>query len=98
VPNGLAVTVRLTPKSGADAIEGILVRDDGRPVLAMRVRAAASDGAANAAAIALLARSLGVPPRDVTLAAGQKARIKRLVVAGDPAALAARLEAVAQEG
>ena len=98
MPNGLAVTVRLTPKSGADAIEGILVRDDGRPVLAMRVRAAASDGAANAAAIALLARSLGVPPRDVTLAAGQKARIKRLVVAGDPAALAARLEAVAQEG
>ena len=31
----------------------------------------------------LLAKALGVPPRDVALVAGATARIKRLTIAGD---------------
>ncbi len=64
---GLSVVVRLTPRGGRDAIDGIEQRADGQCVLKARVRAAASEGEANAALVALLAHSAGVPPRDVTL-------------------------------
>jgi uncharacterized protein YggU (UPF0235/DUF167 family) len=40
--------VRLTPKGGWDAVDGIEQLADGRSVLKVRVRAAASDGEANA--------------------------------------------------
>ena len=89
---GLAVAVRLTPRGGRDAIEGIEQRADGQCMLKARVRAAASEGEANSALIALLARSAGVPPRDVTLLAGATARIKRLTIAGHGPTLAAALE------
>ena len=46
------------------------------------MRAAASNGEANAALIRLLARSLDVAPRAVSLVAGETARIKRLTIAG----------------
>ena len=62
---------------------------DGRPVLKVRVRAAASDGEANAALARLIAKALDVPPRDVILAAGATGRIKRLVISGDRPTVAA---------
>lgn len=92
--DGLAVTVRLTPKGGRDAIDGIERMADGRSVLKVRVRAAPSDGEANAALLRLMARSLGVAPRQVTLVAGATARIKRLEVAGAGPALAAALAGI----
>jgi len=91
---GLAVVVRLTPRGGRDAIDGIEQRADGQCVLKARVRAAASEGRANAALIALLAHAAGVPPRDVTLVSGATARIKRLTIAGHGPTLAAALENV----
>ena len=90
---GLTLHVRLTPKGGRDAIDGIETMSDGRSVLKVRVRAAPSEGEANAALCKLIAKSLGVPARDVTLAAGATSRVKRLEVAGDGAALLARLKA-----
>lgn len=96
VAGGLAVTVRLTPRGGRDAIDGIERRGDGQCVLKARVRAAASEGEANAALIALIAHAAGVPPRDVSLVAGATARIKRLMIAGHGPTLAAALEQVAQ--
>jgi uncharacterized protein YggU (UPF0235/DUF167 family) len=95
---GLAVVVRLTPKGGRDAIDGIEQMADGRSVLKARVRAAASEGEANAALVALVARALGVPPRDVTLVAGATARIKRLTIAGHGPTLAAALEKIVSVG
>jgi hypothetical protein len=89
--DGIVVAVRLTPKGGRDALDGIEATADGRSVLKARVRAAASDGEANAALIRLVARSLGVAPRDVSLVAGATARLKRLKIAGQGAALAATL-------
>jgi uncharacterized protein (TIGR00251 family) len=92
---GVALTIRLTPKGGRDTIDGIEQMADGRSVLKVRVRAAPSEGEANDALIRLIAKTLNVPPRDVTLAAGATSRIKRLVVSGDSATLAARLEKLA---
>lgn len=92
--DGLALTVRLTPKGGRDAIDGIEQMADGRSVLKVRVRAAPSDGEANDALVRLLAKSLGVAPRQVTLVAGATARIKRLEVAGAGPALAAALAGI----
>jgi uncharacterized protein YggU (UPF0235/DUF167 family) len=98
MPGGLSVTVRLTPKGGRDAFEGIERLADGRAVLKARVHAAPSEGDANAALIRLIAQALDVAPRQVTLAAGASARIKRLTIAGDGAALAAALEKIAAIG
>jgi uncharacterized protein (TIGR00251 family) len=89
---GLTIAVRLTPKGGCDAIDGIEQLADGRSVLKVRVRAPASEGEANAALVKTVARALSVPPRDVALVAGAASRIKRLTVAGDGPTLAAALE------
>lgn len=89
---GLTVTVRLTPRGGRDAIDGIERRADGQCVLKARVRAAASEGEANAALVALIAHAVSVPPRDVSLVSGATARIKRLAIAGHGPTLAGALE------
>ncbi len=94
VAGGLSLTVRLTPKGGRDGIDGIERRADGRAVLKVRVRAAPSEGEANAALIRLIARSLDVAPRAVTVAAGIAARVKRLSIVGDGAKLADALERI----
>jgi uncharacterized protein len=86
--------VRLTPRGGRDAVEGIEQLADGRRVLKVRVRAAASEGEANAALVRLLAKTLGVASRDVTLVAGAGARLKQVKVDGSGASLAATLEKI----
>jgi uncharacterized protein (TIGR00251 family) len=98
VPGGLSVSVRLTPKGGRDAIEGVEHLADGRAVLKVRVRAAPTEGEANAALIRMVAKSLDVAQRQVTLAAGAAARIKRLMIAGDCVKLAAALEKITAAG
>jgi uncharacterized protein len=92
VAGGLAVVVRLTPRGGRDAIDGVEQRADGQCVLKVRVRAAATGGEANAAMLALLARAADVPPRDIALVAGATARIKRLIITGHGPTLIAALE------
>ncbi len=87
--------MRLTPKGGRDAIDGIETLADGRSVLKVRVAAAPSDGEANDALCRLVARAVGVPPRDVDISTGAKARIKRLAIVGDPPTLIAALEKIA---
>ncbi len=93
-PGGVLLSLRVTPNASADRIEGVESRDDGSVVLRVRVRAVPDRGKANAAVVALIARSLGVPRGAVTLVAGETARLKTLRVAGDPAALAAALDAL----
>ena len=67
-------------------MEGWIADADGRPVLKLRVSAAAADGAANAAVLALIARSLGLPRSAVRIAGGETGRIKRLEIEGADAA------------
>src|ERR1700675_3550748 len=94
VGDGVVLAVRLTPKGGRDAIDGVEAMADGRSVLKARVRAAASEGEANAALIRLIAKSLAVAPRKVSLVGGATARLKRLKIAGAGPALAEALEKI----
>ncbi|MFC5420679.1 MAG: hypothetical protein DI537_31780 [Stutzerimonas stutzeri] len=91
-PDGLAIAIRLTPRGGRDSLDGIETLADGRQVLKARVRAAPSEGEANAALIALLAKELQTSRSQMTLTAGAGARLKRIVVRGDAEALAAQLQ------
>jgi uncharacterized protein YggU (UPF0235/DUF167 family) len=75
-------------------VGGIDTLADGRCVLKARVRAAPTEGQANAALIQLFAKTLDVARSKVTLAAGESARIKRIAIEGDGKALAARLEQI----
>lgn len=73
--------VRVTPRGGRDAIDG--VGEDG----ALRVRVAAPpvDGAANDALCRLLARGLGVAPGGVRVVGGASGRRKVVEAEADPA-------------
>jgi len=92
--DGILLSVQLTPRGGRDAVERVERLADGESVLKARVRAPASEGEANAALLKLLARTLGVAVRDVSLVGGATARRKRIKVAGPAAALVATLEKI----
>ncbi len=94
-PPGIILIVRLTPKGGRDAVDGVEQMSDGRAVLKVRVRAVPSEGEANAALVKLVARALGVPAKSVVLISGATARIKRLQIEGDAVALSAVLDRIA---
>ncbi len=97
-PNGVVLDVRVTPRSGRDAIEGIERRADGRAVLKARLRAPPVEGQANEALRRLIAKALGVAPRQVDVATGASGRLKRLQIAGDARALDAALERLIKAG
>ncbi|WP_236020209.1 DUF167 domain-containing protein [Sabulicella rubraurantiaca] len=97
-PKGVVVALRVTPGARRDAVEGIAEGPDGTPLLRLRVAAPPVEGAANAAVLRLLAKALGVRPSAVTLLAGETARIKRVAITGEAAALAARLAELCRSG
>lgn len=79
----MKLAVRVTPRGGRDAVEGWTRDAEGRAVLKVRVAAAAADGAANAAVLALLAKALGLPRSALRIASGETARVKRIEIAGE---------------
>lgn len=94
--DGVVLWLRLTPKGGRDAIDGVETLADGRSVLKARVRAAPQDGEANDALIALVAKTLSAPRKAVTIRAGEASRVKKLFIAGNPASLIDALARLAQ--
>ncbi|MER8685837.1 DUF167 family protein [Mesorhizobium sp. M1136] len=90
--DGIDLFVRLTPKSAMDRLEGIETSADGRSYLKARVRAVPENGAANRALERLVAKALDVPASAVSVVAGGTARLKTLLVLGDPAALTKRID------
>ncbi len=90
----MVLTVRLTPKSRRDEITGVDQLSDGRAVLKARVRAAPQDGAANAALIRLVAKSLRIPASAVQLESGATGRLKTLLLSGGAEGLEAALIAL----
>ena len=76
-PEELHLPVRLTPRGGRDAIDGV-----SGGILLARVAAAPVDGAANVALLRLIAAQLEVPPSAVHLMRGATSRTKVVVVEG----------------
>ena len=88
--NGVVVTVKLTPKARGAGIDGIAEEpapEGQRPVLKVRVGAPPEGGKANAALIALLAKSWRLPKTSFTIVSGDTQRLKRVHVAGPAQAL-----------
>ncbi len=76
--SGVRFAVRLTPRGGADRVDG--VSPEG--VLQARVSAPAVGGAANASLLRLIADELDVARTSVRLVAGAAGRQKLIVVEG----------------
>jgi uncharacterized protein (TIGR00251 family) len=83
VADGVRIAVRVTPRSSRNAF----ARGTDEH-FAARLAAPPVEGAANAALIALVARTFGVSKRQVALIAGDTGRLKRLHIAGDVTLLA----------
>lgn len=92
-PEGLRLVVRLTPRAGRDGVDGVVTTPDAGTHLRLRLSAPPVEGAANAALVAYLARALGLRKSDIHLLAGERARVKRLLLAGDGADLSRRVTA-----
>jgi len=69
--------IRVIPRAGRTGLAGL--RDG---ALLVRLAAAPVDGAANDELIALIAKSLRIPKRDITIVAGERSRTKRIRIAG----------------
>jgi uncharacterized protein len=93
-PGGVLLHIRLTPKGGRDGFDGLATGADGKTALQARVRAVPEDGAANAALVELLAKTLKVRKSAVELVAGVTARQKTLRITGDAPDILTRLEAL----
>lgn len=87
--HGVRLTVRVAPKASRSRVLGLV---DG--ALKVAVAAPPEDGKANAELVATLAEALGVARRDVVVASGAASRKKLVDVAGEPAELLARVEAL----
>jgi len=92
-PAGVSISLRVTPRGGRDAVDGIETLSNGRSVVKVRVRAIAEGGEANRAVIELLAKALGVPKTRIRVLAGATSRVKQIAVDGDPKRLGEALRA-----
>lgn len=73
--DGLVITLRVTPKASRTDAVGVVETPDG-PALKIRVTAAPDKGKANAAVIALMAKTFSVAKSDVALLSGATDRRK----------------------
>jgi uncharacterized protein len=73
----LDLEIKVTPRAGRSGFGG---QRDG--ALLVRLAAAPVDGAANDELIALLAKALRIPKRDITIVSGERSRTKRVRIAG----------------
>ena len=69
--------IRVIPRAGRSGFAGL--RDG---ALLVKLAATPVDGAANDELIALLARTLRIPKRDISLVSGERSRTKRIRIAG----------------
>ena len=80
--SSIRLIVRLTPRSGRNAVEGWARDEDGRPYLKASVAAPPLNGAANAALEKLIAKTLKRPRGAVRIVSGEHARLKHLEIEG----------------
>ena len=93
LPDGVAVAVKVQPKSRRPGVQGSAPSAGGER-LRIGVSEPAEDGRANRAACTVLAAALEVAPSAVSVSIGATSREKTLRVIGDTAALRTRLDAL----
>lgn len=86
--DGVRIRVRVQPRASRSEIVGLHGAE-----LKVRITAPPADGAANAALVRFLARSLDVPASAVTIVSGHRARSKLIEVSGVTVERAAGLHA-----
>jgi uncharacterized protein YggU (UPF0235/DUF167 family) len=91
LPDGVAVAVKVQPKSRQPGVQGSAPSAGGER-LRIGVSEPAEDGRANRAACTVLAVALEVAPSAVSVSIGATSREKTLRVTGDTAALRIRLD------
>jgi uncharacterized protein len=100
VAGGIRLRLKVQPKARRSGIQGLADEADGGqgPTVALKlaVNAPPEDGKANAAVIALLAKSFGVAKAAVSVVSGATDRRKLVEIRGEPAALLARLAELLQ--
>ena len=69
--------IRVIPRAGRSGFAGLR-----EGALLVRLAASPVDGAANAELIALLAKTLKIPKRDITIVSGERSRSKRVRIDG----------------
>ncbi len=90
-PDGLAVSLRVTPRAARNRIDG---HTDGEPsAIRVAVTTPPADGKANQAVIKLLAKAWKLPKSSLSVVKGASGRRKTILVAGDPSVLETRLRA-----
>ena len=83
----VTIEIRVIPRASASKVDGMR----GGAWL-VRLRTPPVDGAANAELIEVLAATLGVSKRAISIVSGEKARSKRVTIVGlDAATIATRL-------
>jgi hypothetical protein len=81
------LSLRVIPRASRNGVAGVR---DGVPTI--RLTAPPVDDKANAALVAFLSETLGVPKRSIRIVAGERSRRKTIEVDGmEPAAILARL-------
>lgn len=93
---GIRLRLKVQPKARRNRIDAWVPDGDGGSVLKVAVNAPPENGKANAAMIALLAAAFGVAKSAVSVVSGATDRRKLVEIRGDPAVLAAALDAVLQ--
>ena len=86
-PEGVAVSLRVTPRAARDRIDGLAATADDGAELKVGVTAAPEDGKANAAVLKLLAKAWKLPKSSLSVVRGQGERHKTVLVAGDSTTL-----------
>jgi uncharacterized protein (TIGR00251 family) len=94
IGQSLRLDLKVIPNAKADKVDGLVHDADGRPRLALRLKAPPVDGKANAGVIAFLANALRCPRSALAITAGQTSRQKRITWVDRPADAEARLQAL----
>lgn len=95
--DGVTVALRVSPGARSARIGGTVADADGRLALKVAVTTVAEGGKANAAVVALLAKTWRVPKGSITIQSGAAARRKTLRIKGDGGALKRSIEASMKE-
>lgn len=91
IANGVRVRLKVTPRARRAGVTGLVSDADGSLRLKVGVTAAATDGQANTAVLALLAGEWRIPRSALAIHAGAADRRKTVAITGDAGALMASL-------